>query len=363
MKVTKWSIVNGELTVSEHQAEQTSSEGGSLNAGVSHPTPSEPVTAAVVETSQVSADAAKATPEPVAAEIAAADAKAPETSAAEPPEAKASTQASRPEAAKPEISQIPSKVIVLPRGDRAWADNDINSEPKAARHHGVSGRPRIAAIAAVAALAAVAGALGGAFATATFMHGGSEVVVNGNPSSLGTSLARVDADVQALKAGLDHTSKLGMNQFNKTSDRLEKLERAQAEPALKLAKLSEAVDRLRTGSNVAPVAAVATASKEITGSIGPAQQAAAAPAGKTDAKTDVRADAKADVKNEVGRLPTLDDWVLRDVENGSALISSRRGYYEVYAGDIIPGLGRIGPIRRQDGRWVVVTSRGLIVAR
>ena len=70
-----------------------------------------------------------------------------------------------------------------------------------------------------------------------------------------------------------------------------------------------------------------------------------------------------DVKTEVGRLPTLDDWVLRDVAYGGALIGGRRGVYEVYAGDFIPGLGRVDAIRRQDGRWVVVTSRGLIVAR
>jgi len=55
--------------------------------------------------------------------------------------------------------------------------------------------------------------------------------------------------------------------------------------------------------------------------------------------------------------------VLRDVAYGAALIESRRGSYDVYAGDVVPGLGRVDAIRRQDGRWVVVTSRGLIVAR
>jgi len=29
----------------------------------------------------------------------------------------------------------------------------------------------------------------------------------------------------------------------------------------------------------------------------------------------------------------------------------------------VPGLGRIDAVRRQDGRWVVVTSKGLVVAR
>jgi hypothetical protein len=68
-------------------------------------------------------------------------------------------------------------------------------------------------------------------------------------------------------------------------------------------------------------------------------------------------------KPEVARLPIVEGWVLRDVANGGALIEGRRGIFEVYAGDPVPGLGRIDAIRRQDGRWVVVTSRGLIVAR
>ena len=91
----------------------------------------------------------------------------------------------------------------------------------------------------------------------------------------------------------------------------------------------------------------------MTGSI-PQQQAAAAPAAPAPA---------APPKPEVARLPTVEGWVLRDVANGSALIESRRGMYEVYAGDPIPGLGRVDAIRKQDGRWVVVTSKGLIVAR
>jgi hypothetical protein len=79
------------------------------------------------------------------------------------------------------------------------------------------------------------------------------------------------------------------------------------------------------------------------------------------AKTDVTKSEAA--KTEVARLPTVEGWVLRDVDRGSALIEGRRGVFEVYAGDPVPGLGRVDAIRRQDGRWVVVTSKGLIVAR
>jgi hypothetical protein len=152
---------------------------------------------------------------------------------------------------------------------------------------------------------------------------------------------------------------MGTSQFNKTIDRLDKLEKAQAEPAAKLAKLSEAVEKLRaTPPAAAPVAAATQpAQKEITGSVSPP---ATTPAALAAAKADMK---KTDVKNEVARLPTLDDWVLRDVGRGGALIEGRKGIYEVYAGDPVPGLGRVDAIRRQDGHWVVVTSRGLIVAR
>ena len=56
---------------------------------------------------------------------------------------------------------------------------------------------------------------------------------------------------------------------------------------------------------------------------------------------------------------------MRDVANGSALHREPPRLYEVYAGDPVPGLGRVDcSIRKPDlGRWVVVTSKGLIVAR
>ena len=371
MKVTKWSIFNGELTVSDQQPEPIGGESGSLSAGVSHSadTSREPVTASATETGQATAIPVSepSISEPSMSESSMFEAGATELPKAEPPKveavkAEASAEAPKPEAKREETSSIPSKVIVMSRGDRAWSDHGIHTEPETAEHQGVFGMRRIAAIAAVVALAIAAGALGGAFATASFMHGGSDVATTTNsPTSLEASLSRIDADIQALKTGLDHTSKLGMSQFNKTSERLDKLERAQAEPAAKIAKLSETVDRLRAAPAAAPAAAVAvpaasSASKETTGSITPAPQAVATTAAS-------KTEAKVDAKTEVGRLPTLEDWALRDVAYGGALIDGRRGTYEVYAGDMVPGLGRVDAIRRQDGRWVVVTSRGLIVAR
>lgn len=297
---------------------------------------------------------ASAGSEPAPADATSASAPASEPSTSEAPKAEANAASS-----KAETSRVPGKVIVMSRGERAWTDQDIHAGPEAEARQGLFGKRRIAAIAAMLALATSAGAAGGALATAALMHGSSDVAVSSSQGPMQASLSRIDSDIQSLKAGLDHTSKIGMSQFNKTSDRLDKLERAQAEPAAKLAKLSEAIDKLHALPVPPPAVAAAapsasSTSKETTGSIAPAsaQQVAAASAAP-----------KPDTKTEVGRLPTLDDWVLRDIGYGGAVIGSRRGTFEVYAGDMIPGLGRVDAIRRQDGRWVVVTSRGLIVAR
>jgi hypothetical protein len=236
----------------------------------------------------------------------------------------------------------------MPSG-RTWSSKGAGPEFRAAQNPGMFGKRRLSALAAVIALAVMAGAIGGALATAGLQHfAGDDAATSGN-LALQASIARIDADILALKVSVEQTTKVGMSQFNKTSDRLDKVEKAQAEPAVKLARLSEAVDKLRSLPTAAPAttAAATVAAKDITGSI-------ASPAAATPATAP---------KVEVARLPTVEGWVLRDIGNGGALIEGRQGMYEVYAGDSVRGLGQIDGIRRQDGRWVVVTSKGLIVAR
>jgi hypothetical protein len=56
-------------------------------------------------------------------------------------------------------------------------------------------------------------------------------------------------------------------------------------------------------------------------------------------------------------------WTVRDVYRGVAMLQSRMGgMVEVEPGDVLPGVGRIEAIRRQDGRWVVITSKGTITS-
>ncbi|WP_225705233.1 hypothetical protein [Bradyrhizobium cenepequi] len=252
------------------------------------------------------------------------------------------------EPAAAEAPRSPGKLMIMSPGDRIWDDEGVAANPANDEKPAASGKRRFAAMAAVVVLATVAGAIGGALATAGLGFYTKPATAAAPPPkdvALEASIARIDADVVALKAGLEHASKTGTSQFNKTSDRLDKLEKAQAEPAAKLAKLSEIVEKLKAAA-AAPASVAAAqpaAARDVTGSVTPpaATAAAAAP------------------KPEVGRLPTVEGWVL----HGGALIQSRRGLYEVYAGDPVPGLGRVDAIRRQDGRWVVVTSKGLIVAR
>jgi hypothetical protein len=325
MKVTKWSINSGELPVSEQSQAQDA--------------PKAEMSAAAPEAG------------PIGSPTIAPDHEAPKADApkAETPKVEANN-AGAPGTA--------GKMLIMTPGDRAWRGE---TGAKADAGHAPAKR-RFGAMAAVVALATIAGAAGGAFATMGMMHTADAATTAPASGALEAAIARIDADVQQLKAGLDHTYKTGLTQFNKTSDRLEKIEKAQAEPNARLAKLSEVVEKMRATpapapvvATAAPAAAAPAAPKEVTGSVTP-PAAAPAPAAQ------VAAAPTAPAKPEVARLPTVEGWTLADVGYGGALIRNRRGTFEVYAGDRIPGLGRIDAIRKQDGHWVVVTEKGLIVA-
>ena len=134
-----------------------------------------------------------------------------------------------------------------------------------------------------------------------------------------------------------------------------------------IAKLTEALDRVEKGQaeqrRAAAGAATTTAATTTTAAVAPRPAAA-----------DVTGSIAARPQTPPGQLPAFDaqaslrqsvvpGWVLRRVYDGAALIEGRDGIIEVEPGVVAPGLGRIEGIKRQDGRWVVVTSRGLVVGR
>ena len=56
----------------------------------------------------------------------------------------------------------------------------------------------------------------------------------------------------------------------------------------------------------------------------------------------------------------LEGWVLRSVGAGRAIIEGRGALFQVVPGSQIPGVGIVQEITQKQGRWVVVTTAGVI---
>lgn len=201
---------------------------------------------------------------------------------------------------------------------------------------------RFALLAATIALAAGLGAFVGALsAFSVARHDVADATTPRSADARGV-LAAVKAEIaelNALKAGVETANRNSTAQLAKIGDRLASLEHAQVEPAARLALLAQTVDRLDKRANAAP---------DITGSIAkPAEPAAAPAAAATPAAT----------------TTILNDWIVRDVRNGRALVESRYGgIFVVGSGASLPGVGRVESVRRQDGAWIVVTAKGTITS-
>jgi hypothetical protein len=202
---------------------------------------------------------------------------------------------------------------------------------------------RFALLAACIALAGVAGSLGGSLiATEVMRRPAVEAVPKTadarDARDLAQALRTQLAELSALKTSLDGANRTANAQLAKIADRLDALERAQTDPSGKLARIADAVDKLEKRS----------ASTETTGAI-PANQPAAA------------SSTPAPDTNVAG--PILNDWVVQDVHNGRALIESRYGAeFFVASGSVLPGLGTVQAVKRQNGQWVVVTTKGVITS-
>jgi hypothetical protein len=59
----------------------------------------------------------------------------------------------------------------------------------------------------------------------------------------------------------------------------------------------------------------------------------------------------------------IHNYVVREVADGVALIEGPDGLREVWPGRGVPGAGKVTSIERQAGKWVVITSEGLIEFR
>jgi len=131
------------------------------------------------------------------------------------------------------------------------------------------------------------------------------------------SIAQLSKEITALKMSVEAANKSAHTQT---------------------AKISERFDR--------------AASTEITGSISALQTAAPLPIPRpTTVQT-----------QPPNRLPVVQDWSIRDARDGYIYVEGHGDVYQVVPGAPLPGLGAVESVKRQDGRWVVLTPKGMIVS-
>ena len=136
------------------------------------------------------------------------------------------------------------------------------------------------------------------------------------------------------------------------------IERSQAELTSKLAQVVERIEQQKASP---PVAAVAQKPEQV------AALAPTAPAPSTVQRPAPEADAKptsSPAAPPLRREPTvIKQWTVREVLNGMALLEGPRGLVGVSPGQTVPGVGRVEAITRQESRWVVATTNGVITGR
>ncbi len=189
------------------------------------------------------------------------------------------------------------------------------------------------AFAASVAAAAVLGGLLGAAATAGFTHEtkapAAEPAAAIETRALKETVVRLGTELATVKASIDAANRHAAAQFGKLAERFDRAEKAQAEPAAKLARITESLDRLEKR----PVAA-----HDVTGAV-------------------------TTVEKQQAKPPVAEGWKLRDFYAGRAVVESRGGgVYEVGPGSNLPGLGKVETIKREDGRVIVVTPKGIIAS-
>lgn len=212
---------------------------------------------------------------------------------------------------------------------------------------------RFALLAASVAIAASFGAIGGSLGAAKFgpmLTSAPEPVapvakeqVAEEVRALKESVAQLRATSRALNenfTALKATVSTASTQNGKVAEALERIEKGQAEQR----KLATAAPATVPAHMVSTSQAAQQAAPEVTGSIGP-KGAAPMVLGTPP---------------QALKPPTVPGFVLRRVYDGAALIEGRDGMIEVEPGIVAPGLGRIEAIKREDGRWIVVTARGIV---
>lgn len=202
-------------------------------------------------------------------------------------------------------------------------------------------RRRMALLAASVTVAAALGAVIGAVAATSLSGSHNQVAGLQERQVMQQSIARLGNELSTLKASLDAASKS-----------------AHAQTA-QLTKLSHALNEKLAGTAGKANAALAQASAEVTGSISAPETT---PAAEPETPLPQPRPQQLAALASPPQPPVVSDWRVRGTAGGAVLVEGHGEIYEVVPGASLPGLGRIQSIRRIGGRWIVETTKGLIVS-
>ena len=249
----------------------------------------------------------------------------------------------------------------------------------AKRPFSISRAKRFRRLSYLANAAAVALALGLGWALGASSRSAPAMVNAASQESvraLSGDLLRVAGDLRSLKGGLDA---LGGNLDRSRSEQEARMQqlgdrmdhaRPDQETATRVAALVERFGRLESGSrdSATRLAQVMERLDRMEKTLLTRTAAVTAPVAGGAANP-----AAVDTTTQTGSIPEakpqptkprLDNWILREVYGGIALVEGQTGsMMEIAPGQSLPGAGRVESIERRGKSWVVVTSRGLIVAQ
>ena len=237
-----------------------------------------------------------------------------------------SAAAAEPATAEPLAAAQPEDTAhVTASGDVAPARSILPQFTLRPRHK------RHALLAASVTLAAALGAVFGAATSGSFSRPAAiDIAVDENKATQ-QSVARLTKEIANLKASLEAANKSAHSQIAKISERLNR-------------------DAANITGSITPPQMVPAAPQTTP----PQQQAAPLPPPRP-------APAAAEAPPPA-RLSIVADWSIRETRDGYVYVQGHGDVYQVVPGAPLPGLGPVEQIKRQDGRWLVVTPKGIIVS-
>jgi hypothetical protein len=244
--------------------------------------------------------------------------------------------------AEPEVSAPRAPTFALVRRPfENEAPPELDAEPEPPRYGRTARYKRYAVLAASITIGAAIGAVFGTLLTGGVSAPPVNVAAQEESKAMQQSVARLLKEVTTLKANLDEATKTARTQVAKLDAKF-------------AARLEERIKK---------------DAAEITGSISTPQTVAAAMpaeaapiASPVPIPTPRPAPRVALMDNQQHRVPVVRDWSIHDARGGYLYVEGHGDIYQIVPGVPLPGLGQVESIRRIEGRWVVKTPKGIIVA-